>query len=215
MEKPHVSISGYKPPRCRAPQSKALSLCSTKPAPVAGEGDKQYQRHCPSFRWEGPGHPWQPAKGSHGCLWPQGVFSSAWLQEEPQIGTRGHPTACLRPQLIGVAGGTSVPLDPGVPLCPICPQHRFFLSTLNAYWVFRRSFFPPRPEGEWNYTEQKATLGDPLENKGAGFRSVEICRVLTYRVSPEDPLCPTSFSPESRGPSASERACLLVFPELS
>lgn len=69
-------------------------------------GHKQYQRHCPSFRWEGPGHPRQCAKGSHGCLWPQGVCISAWWESGPQIGTRGHPTAGLRQAApIGVTGG--------------------------------------------------------------------------------------------------------------
>ena len=51
----------------------------------------------------------------------------------------------------------------------------------------------------------------PLESKDGGFRTVEICLVLSHPVSPEDPLCPTSSSPERGGWSAFERACLQVF----
>lgn len=36
------------------------------------------------------------------------------------------------------------------------------------------------------------TLDDPLENKGGGFESAEICKALSSRVSLEHGLCPTS-----------------------
>lgn len=44
--------------------------------------------------------------------------------------------------------------------------------------------------------------GDPLEDNGGDLRSVEVCRVLTSQVAREEPLCPTSSSPETGGQSA-------------
>lgn len=71
MEKPHVSISGCKPPGSRAPQSEALSLCAAETW-ARGGGSEWCRRHHPSFK-SSP-RPWPPQAT------PQGFPQLCWAQ---------------------------------------------------------------------------------------------------------------------------------------
>lgn len=73
MEKPHVSISGCKPPGCWAPQSKALSLCSTETCTHGGERLQVVPETLPQPQVIGPSPPQAtPAQGPAAAVGPKG-----------------------------------------------------------------------------------------------------------------------------------------------
>lgn len=84
MEKPHVSISGCKPPGCWAPQSKALSLCFAETWARGGEAASGARDMAPaSSLVQGPGCPRQSPRGVLKLpLAQRGMYMSAWLQGE-------------------------------------------------------------------------------------------------------------------------------------
>lgn len=72
-----------------APQSKALSLCSTETCAHGGKAASGARDIAPASSYRTlatPGKP--PPHGSHNCLWPKGICISALLQGDPQIGAR-------------------------------------------------------------------------------------------------------------------------------
>lgn len=127
MEKPHVSISGCKPPGSWAPQSEALSMCAAETW-ARGGGSEWRGRHRPSFK-SSPG-PWLPQAT------PRGLPQLSWAQSSmhfnlaaggsPRSVPEGiSPPASYRPwphwlQLMGAARG---PVSAG-PVCPVAiPSH--------------------------------------------------------------------------------------------
>lgn len=80
MEKPHVSISGCKPPGSRAPQSEALSLCAAETWARGGGSEWRGRRHPRLSPVPGPGRPRQLPRGSPSSPGPEAVCISTWLQ---------------------------------------------------------------------------------------------------------------------------------------